>query len=111
MATSTNFVGKNTRSMSLFLNEQNSNAEFIKNPHNGKIFVVLTDTPADYEHHNVAVSEACQAEINANGLGSLSDYQVTDMPAKDAATGQPNGKVFFLVTRKGTNNSLGTLCR
>lgn len=106
MATIANFAGKNTRSLSVFLNQKNSDIDFVKNPNTGKIFAVLSATG-----ESVTVSENAQQDMIANGLGTLADYQVCDMPGKDAQTGMPNGTVFALITKRGTNNVIGSLCR
>lgn len=100
------FIGTNNRSLAQFLNEKNSDIEFVENTKSGKIFAVLPGTG-----ENITVSASAQEEMRAKGVGSLADYQVVDMPGRDQQTGMPNGTIFALITRRSQANVIGKILR
>ena len=94
----TAFVGTNSRSLASFLNSNNSDIRFIKNPKKNSIFAMLSDDTA------IAVSQTAQEFLTSGASVSLADFQVVDMPSDD-------GGIFPLICKASSNNVVATLCR
>ena len=101
--TTEEFVGVNQRTLATEMNRRCSDVMFFVNK-KGHIFAEFTG-----DGQRAAMSVNAEAALR-NGAG-VADFQVCDMPGKDAQTGMPDGSTFMLVTCRNRSNCVAEFKR